>query len=75
MRHFLAAPLSISPLALGVREPPVEGRLVPPAGGEHRQPSGLGRAGSPAVPVAAITPDAEKENLAARRPRADHEPE
>lgn len=74
MRHFLAAALSISLLALGVCEPSVEGRLVASSGGEHSDAACRRRARTAAVPVPAITPDAQEEDLPARRPGTDDEP-
>jgi DNA replication protein DnaC len=67
--------LAVSGLPGGVRDPPVDARLVPAPGRAQARAPGLARAGRPAVTVAAIAAEAEEEDLAARRPRAGHEPQ
>ena len=54
MRHFRATALAVSPLACRVRRPPVEALLVPLPGGAEARPTGLARAGRPAVAVAPV---------------------
>jgi hypothetical protein len=73
MRHFLALPLAISPLARRVRVTAVAAALVAIAGGAKRRAPRFAGAAQPAVAVAVIAVTAEKEDLAARRPRAGHE--
>lgn len=75
MRHIRAEPLAVSPLACGVRDPPVEAPLVPLTGSAEAGTTGLASAGRPAVAVAPVTAEAEEEDLAARYPRAGHEPQ
>ncbi len=75
MRHIRAEPLPVSPLARGVRDPPVEAPLVPLPGGAEAGTTGFASAGRPAVAVAPVTAEAEEEDLAARHPCAGHEPQ
>ena len=75
MRHFRATALAVSPLAHGVRRPPVEAPLVSLPGGAEGRPARRARAGGSAVAVAPVAAHAEEEDLPARRPRAGHEPQ
>jgi hypothetical protein len=74
MRHLLS-PLAIAALPLSVAEPSLTARLVPAPGSEQARPPRRSSAGRPAVAVAVVATPAEEEDLTARRPRADHEPQ
>jgi hypothetical protein len=73
MRHFLAEPLAVAPLALRVRPAAIEARLIATPRRALARAPGLARAARAAVAVAPVAPAADEEDLAARGPRAGDE--